>query len=359
MGEPVQDFSKFREGLLQREHARAIAAATGKSISEQQHEKSKEHFQNALASKLTDIAYIHNNPGMSIQETGKTLGLTQHELDQYNQGRTIKEQAKRNKSKFVNNLKENLVAEAINVVFSAVGEEAGFSDRHYQLGRNIIDNFVHNEGAGELLRRMTETSTLLSSYACIIAESQDNIIKEIVESAKKNGKSFEDDDICYTMDAEFAKKYVDTIAMATPKQIVKIVSDRVEKAVADFVNQTADRKAEVQTILSDTKAKLEKIPEAKRKEYSEAYTEQANRKIAKIYAESVNLYGALCNKFSKDIMREKGAFVENGYITEDNHLNMGMIMNDTRVTYTVLETINTLGLGKITSDSIKEMMEQK
>ena len=281
--------------------------------------------------------------------SGTKAKLANSELDNYNFARSIKEEAIQKKKKFAKDLTDNLVAESIAYPYLEVARMNNFTEEQTNLGRKIIDNFVVETGAENILKNMREGTVVTSLYADIISETT----KEVLEACGKKCKDTktEEYDICYTFDKEYADKFVNSLAKATPNALSNIISTRVSSAVQDFVNKQQDDQNTIKDILNSAK---DKITAAKEKRFSEQalkdFTEQteiaARHKISLIYRENTNLYGRMVKNFSKEMVNEQ-AMKDAGYVKEDGKMNIAKVMNDTQVMYTVLETINTAGFYDI------------
>lgn len=284
--------------------------------------------------------------------------LANSELDNYNFARSIKEEAVQKKRKFAKDLTDNLVAESIAYPYLEVARMNNFTNEQTELGRKIIDNFVVETGAENILKNMREGTIVTSLYADIISETA----KEVLESCGKKCKDTktEEYDICYTFDKEYADKFVNSLANATPNALSNIISTRVSSAVQDFVNKQQDDQNTIKDILNNAK---DKIAAAKEKRFSEQalkeFTEQteiaARHKISLIYRENTNLYGRMVKNFSSDIINEQ-SMKDAGYVKEDGKMNIAKIMNDTQVMYTVLETINTAGFYNIDKEYVTSIV---
>jgi hypothetical protein len=322
----MQEAARKREKERQKQALLAATEAAGRKSSEAEKAKSRDKFVSGTNAKLANS-----------------------ELDNYNFARSIKEAAVKKKRKFADDLKANLVAESIAYPYSEVAKANNFTQEQTELGRKLIDNFVVETGAENILKNMREGTIVTSLYADIINETT----QEVLEACGKKSKDTktEEYDICYTFDKEYADKFVNSLANATPSALSNIISNRVSSAVQDFVNKQQDDQNTIKDILNSAK---DKIASAKEKKFSEQalkeYTEQteiaARHKISLIYRENTNLYGRMVKNFSKEMVNEQ-AMKDAGYVKEDGKLNIAKVMNDTQVMYTVLETINTAGFYDI------------
>ena len=148
--------------------------------------------------------------------------LANSELDNYNFARSIKEETIQKKRKFAKDLTDNLVSEAIAYPYLEVAKMNNFTQEQTDLGKKIIDNFVVETGAENILKNMREGTVVTSLYADIISETT----KEVLEACGKKCKDTktEEYDICYTFDKEYADKFVNSLVKATPNALPNIIS---------------------------------------------------------------------------------------------------------------------------------------
>ena len=286
--------------------------------------------------------------------------LANSELDNYNFARSIKEEAVQKKRKFAKDLTDNLVSEAIAYPYLEVAKMNNFTQEQTDLGKKIIDNFVVETGAENILKNMREGTVVTSLYADIISETT----KEVLEACGKKCKDTktEEYDICYTFDKEYADKFVNSLVKATPTALPNIISTRVSSAVQDFVNKQQDDQNTIKDILNKAKdniaaAKEKKFSEQTIKEITEQSEIAARHKISLIYRENTNLYGRMVKNFSRQMVTvNEQAMKDAGYVKENGKLNIAKVMNDTQVMYTVLETINTAGFYDIDKNYVASIV---
>ena len=286
--------------------------------------------------------------------------LANSELDNYNFARSIKEEAVQKKRKFAKDLTDNLVSEAIAYPYLEVAKMNNFTQEQTDLGKKIIDNFVVETGAENILKNMREGTVVTSLYADIISETT----KEVLEACGKKCKDTktEEYDICYTFDKEYADKFVNSLVKATPTALPNIISTRVSSAVQDFVNKQQDDQNTIKDILNKAKdnitaAKEKKFSEQTIKEITEQSEIAARHKISLIYRENTNLYGRMVKNFSKQMVTvNEQTMKDAGYVKENGKLNIAKVMNDTQVMYTVLETINTAGFYDIDKNYVASIV---
>ena len=325
--------------------------------------REKERQKKALLATTEATCRVSENEKAKSRDkfiSKSKANLANSELDNYNFARSIKEETIQKKRKFAKDLTDNLVSEAIAYPYLEVAKMNNFTQEQTDLGKKIIDNFVVETGAENILKNMREGTIVTSLYADIISETT----KEVLEACGKKCKDTktEEYDICYTFDKEYADKFVNSLVKATPNALPNIISTRVSSAVQDFVNKQQDDQNTIKDILNKAKdnitaAKEKKFSEQTIKEITEQSEITARHKISLIYRENTNLYGRMVKNFSKQMVTvNEQAMKDAGYVKENGKLNIAKVMNDTQVMYTVLETINTAGFYDIDKNYVASIV---
>lgn len=249
---------------------------------------------------------------------------------------------------FGESLKTTLVIEAVCHTFQKVGKELDFNEHHLATGAKIIENLIKENGTDVMIDRFRTKNVLLSSYA----EAIEHVFNSVMEANKEKCANCNDeDDICFTFDKEYASNFVDSLVGATPTRIANIIGDRVGKAVTSFVDQNTENKLKIEDIYRKAKEKIAKTDD---QEIKEEFNGMAKRAVNRINQAPTTFYGSMVREMATSIMKNED--LKKVYATEEGRLNMGKICNDTQVMYTVLETVNTLGVVDVTPEYAKRVI---
>ena len=311
-------------------------------------EKQKKSDDKKLAAKLADPDPVKTEAAKEEErkqyEKKVDERLGQAEWDDYNWGRKIKESANiKSRSEFQPEITQHLVSEAIAFPFRQVAKREKFNEQQLNLGLKLIDQFVQEEGAYNILENMRHGTVVTSLYASYI----DECVESLMETCRKEckGKDIEEDNLCYIFDKEHSEKFIDSLSSSTPNKLAEIIGDRVTTSVTSFINKQQDDQNQVKDILNNAR---DKIVSSKEADFAESVNMSAKRKINQIYRENTNIFGCMVKDFSKSVLLEQEQFGE--YIREENKIDFARLINDTQVMYTVMETVNTCGFMKIDKD---------
>lgn len=255
----------------------------------------------------------------------------------YNKGKVLKEAKEKKINDFSTKLKQSLLISALETTFDKVAEAHKYNTHELNIGHSMLENFVNEMGVENLLHSFGKKNLILSEYSALINETFRTIVDEA--AAKDNDTDDVDDDSTYIPDKAEGKKFIDNIMSCTPGRVPVMIQDRVEKSVKDFVDQNVKNKEAIKDIYSKAKNQVEKPGNEK---YQEEINLRAKKDVHNIYESDTNLLGMMVRLNSESIIKNDN--LKKHYLAEDGKLDYQSILKDTVVMYTVLETVNTLGL---------------
>ena len=118
---------------------------------------------------------------------------------------------------------------------------------HQKLVRQLVTNFVNEEGSMKLLKKFRGTSYIMSEMAYIIETTVESILER---ADKDNPESFKPD-------KKDKDKFYDKLSKIEVGDAVDKITDRVQDQTAEFMNTNMSEKAELAASLSKTQQKVE------------------------------------------------------------------------------------------------------
>lgn len=269
------------------------------------------------------------------------------------------------KSAFMDEVQKALVSNALfySIVEPVLDEQAA-NTHEKTLAASVINEFVNQQNIPQMIRDwkhksiyLAEIASNIDKYADIIKESADEKIKQGL--SEKDAFDIEDADI---------NKFVIDIKDTIPKDITKLISDRVEDSVDNFIDTNKKNKFEIKKIYDNTKGKIDQINQDQAEVTQDVPTDQpdqtqvmqqeavafARRKEREILERPTTVFGEMTNIMLESI--HKVGVLKEAYSNEYNKINFGKIVNDTKVMYSFLECINTLNLIPIDEEYINNML---
>ena len=278
---------------------------------EQERKKLKESSMLREASEMEDY---FNNYGMDIQ----------HRADKQRQ--------------FLTNVKNSLLSECIFKLYKD-STVAPMTESDSIVARNLVNKFVLENDANELLRNFATKNLLLSEFSYITNKYYNKILEECNKTDDEclvgKARDFEIDD--KTKEDFFAElQDLDT------NDASNLIKERVSDAVSEFVDANEEKKMEYEDIINTAKEKMAGVTD---ESFIESYNYMAKNKINDLKLKSRNnIFGymveSLATKsFKDDTLGKK-------YIHEAS-LNMDNIVNDSMLIYQMLEMVNTTNMVNV------------
>ena len=229
-------------------------------------------------------------------------------------------------------------------------------DYHQKLVRQLVTNFVNEEGSAKLLNKFKSTSYVMSEMAYII----ETTIQSILEKAKQDeSKSFK-------LDKEDKEKFYTKLEKVDVDDAVTKITDRVRAQQQEFVNNNMEEKAALSAALTktqnkveDNKAKLaEKANSEKAKESAvkveESYIAMGKRRATDIRnSRTKNIFECMVYNLSKAAMINESAgqaFIDN------SRLNMDKIVEHCETLCTFITALDSLKIINVDEAYIEKML---
>ena len=221
------------------------------------------------------------------------------------------------------------------------------SSNHKQMVRNIASNFVHEEGADALLRRMSGKTIFLTEFSRITEEA----CKEVIHGASENI----DDDFCIKQSE--INKYYDGLENLGYEDMCKKITQRVAAAETDFVQSNINDKKNIENITSDAKDKIEKIQNKDRDTENEIKEEAArlyNKKLSEIPNRKRNVLESIIRHVGESAVINEDA---KAVYTAEGKLDMNKVIDTAETMYTFLEMVNSLKIKNVDEKYIADVIK--
>ena len=248
-------------------------------------------------------------------------------------------------------------------ILNPVLEEFGASTHEKNVGAGIITNFIQEQNIPELLEDWKHKSIYLAEIANAVDKHTNNYKNRI---SKLNSNNNQED---YQIEDEEINNLIFDTKDIIPKDITKLISDRVEDSVDQFIDTAKKNKFEIKKIYDKAKEKIDKAKASENIDMTSDDIQQiqneavsfAKKKEREILEQNTNVFGYMINSVMKSIHEDK--VLKESYSNEYNNLNFNYIVNDTRVIYSMLEAFNTLNIITVNENylynTLKEMTNKK
>ena len=227
---------------------------------------------------------------------------------------------------------------------------------HQKLVRQLVTNFVNEEGSMKLLRKMKKTSYLMSEMAYAI----ETTVQSIIETAK------EDKSDSLKLDKEDKEKFYTKLEKVDADEAVTKIADRVRTQQQEFVNNNMEEKAALSAALSKTEQKVkdnkdklaEKVNSKKEQEKAakleEGYIAEGKRRMSDIRSSrSKNIFECMVYNLSKSAMVNESA---NSVFVKDSRLDMDKIVEHCETLCTFITALDSVKLIDVNESYIEKML---
>lgn len=276
----------------------------------------------------------------------KELNDNQVNMLEYQQSINKTANAKR---EFLQNVKNSLLSECIFKLYKD-STVAPLTESDKVIARNLVNKFVLENGAGELLLNFKHKNLLLSEFSRITNKYYQRILEECDDEScdpEKAGKARE-----FSIDDKTKEDFFDELEDVDTEDASKLIKERVSDAVSEFIDNNENQKLEYEDII---KSAQDRIAGAADESYAESYTNQAKRTINEMRLNAKKnifhyMVESLCkNTFKNDKLKTK-------YLNEST-LNMDNIVNDSMLIYNMLEMVNTTNMVNVDEEYMRNYVK--
>ena len=304
-----------------------------------------------------------------------------HDFDVYNTYYAKKDKAVVDKD-ILNNFSEQVRTDLLTKclydgMLKKVLKEQYANKHEKALAKNLVKNFIKEHGTINLINSFKNKSVYLNEWYEDIVAYHDAIMEQATAVAvsigipEKNIFEIEDKTI-----KDFIIDTKDTI----PHDITKIITNRVEDAVSDFVDSNKKQKEELRKVYEKAKQKLDTIDDMDNTinsndplmqdfngdpntELDPKYNVQQEAvrmirsKQRSFREQAKNVFSIMTDNTLEVIHRNQ--IIKEAYTTGlNNRIDFQKLVNDTKVIYSFMECVNTLGIVDLDENEIASILNK-
>ena len=265
-------------------------------------------------------------------------------LQEYAENQII---GRNNRVTFLENVKSGFLSEAMSKLYK---ESFGVMTKRDRItAKNLINTFINEQGAGELLNRFKYQNTLVAEMARIVQEHYDMVVESITC----------DDDECNIpgrakelhLDKTIVDDFYKDLVDLDTTEASKLIKDKVTDAMTEFIDQNTQNKLDFEEIINTAK---EKITDLKEESAVESTMNEAKRQINEMKrTRHKNIFHYMVEAISKEAFKDING-VGKQYIHESK-VDMDGVVNSAKLIYTMLEMLNTTEM--VSKDYIQTYIE--
>lgn len=265
-------------------------------------------------------------------------------LQEYTENQII---GRNNRVTFLENVKSGFLSEAMSKLYK---ESFGVMTKRDRItAKNLINTFINEQGAGELLNRFKYQNTLVAEMARIVQEHYDMVVESITcddEECNIPGRAKE-----LHLDKTIVDDFYKDLVDLDTSEASKLIKDKVTDAMTEFIDQNTQNKLDFEEIINTAK---EKITDLKEESAVESTMNEAKRQINEMKrTRHKNIFHYMVEAISKEAFKDING-VGRQYIHESK-VDMDGVVNSAKLIYTMLEMLNTTEM--VSKDYIQTYIE--
>lgn len=267
------------------------------------------------------------------------------------QNRYIEERMKSSasRSERMTKIKEALISECIYKLYC---ESVSYpmTSRDKVIARNLVNKFVIENGAGNLIDSFATENMILSEFSRISQKYYDKIL----ESCDKHEEcEFTGQIGGQIIDQNVVDDFYKDLENIDVRDASKAIKDKVADAINEFIDTNAANKLEYEEIIKSAQDKVAAI-NGQDEAVAESYINMAKRKINEMKnTRDVNVFGYMVEALTASVFKDeslKSRFVHEGTVDMDG------IVESTELIYTMLEMVNTTNMVNVDENFIREYL---
>ena len=265
-------------------------------------------------------------------------------LQEYAENQII---GRNNRVTFLENVKSGFLSEAMSKLYK---ESFGVMTKRDRItAKNLINTFINEQGAGELINRFKYQNTLVAEMARIVQEHYDMVVESITcddEECNIPGRAKE-----LHLDKTIVDDFYKDLVDLDTSEASKLIKDKVTDAMTEFIDQNTQNKLDFEEIINTAK---EKISDLKEESAVESTMNEAKRQINEMKrTRHKNIFHYMVEAISKEAFKDING-VGRQYIHESK-VDMDGVVNSAKLIYTMLEMLNTTEM--VNKDYIQTYIE--
>lgn len=286
--------------------------------------------------------------GVAIKEQAAQTEYNRAKLNEsYETSKKIREV----RENFLNTVRESLIVESLNTVLESSLTDMKLDIDHKKFGKDLIQQFVREEGAINLINKFKTSSQLLAEMAIII-ESAYKTIEEKADSCTNPTVD------SYRVMPSESKEFFNKISGLPLDKVSKEIDKRVVSATEDFVKSNLEDKENMEKLASDVKEKIDNVKAKDEDTENAIKQEMANYYKTKVYSvenyKPRGVFETMVNISAKKLISDPTMLEA----TCGGKFDINVAIKNATVSYTFLEMVNTMNIKKVDEAYLKSLLIQ-
>lgn len=280
----------------------------------------------------------------------ESLDATRDEIELLREARDRKV---KNRRKYRETVESVMLSTALKGIFISSLEECMVPTKQmYGLAESMIDSYVKEKGAGNILASMKGKTYLLNTIYEAVEEAED----------KTMDKADDNDAETDTVPDDAKNDMMDKLDKEDDVQdAVKMISDRIANAEQEFIQKNSEDKEKIEQIVNDINDRIQSVksddttPDDEKDEIAQECSRIGKRKTDAVYNERTHtVFESMTHQLMNTIVKDSN--LKSQYVTEDGKLDTLKVIDVAKCLYGMLEFTNTIQLEKVNEKYITDQL---
>lgn len=249
------------------------------------------------------------------------------------------------RASFLSNTKTALMTECLFKLFKE-SSVTPLSSSDSVIARNLVNKFVIENTANELINNFATKNLLLSEFSRITKKYYDIVVEKCDEMSSTSDCR----DFCIGQDVtdEFLKELEDVDTYDASK----LIKQRVADAMSEFIDSNIEQKLEYEDII---KTAQEKMDTTDNEAVAEQYSMMAKRKINEMRLNrEKNIFHCVVESLTNSVLKDD--VLKQKYMNEAT-IDMDKVVNSAQLIYTMIEMVNTTNMVNVDEAYMNEYIK--
>ena len=252
---------------------------------------------------------------------------------------------------FFSRVKTTLLSEAINKIYT---ESLCIPlDKNMKIiSKNLINNFIHENGTQKLLSTFRTKNLLLSEVNRIVTKYYNKIVEECNENCKENNNYCD-----FAVPDDIKDNFLDEIQDLDCDEASKLIKERVADSITQFMDSNALAKLEYEELLGNVQDHIDNMKDTDPNAVVKAQESAtyANRCIQEMeMRREKNIFHCIVQKLAEAAIKDDKL---KAIYTEGSKINMDKIVDHAQLYATLLEMANTTEMITINEEYMNNFIK--
>lgn len=285
-----------------------------------------------------------------INSYNESLDKTRDEIDLLRESRDRKI---KNRSRYKDIVESTMLSTALKGIFISSLEECMVPTKQmYGLAESMIDSYIKDKGAKNILANMKGKTYLLNTIYEAVEEAKDETMEDVDDNDTETD----------TVPDEPKDKMMNKLDGEEDVQdAVKIISDRIADAEQDFIQKNSEDKEKIESIVSDINDRIQSVksddttPDDDKDEIAQECARIGKRKTNAVYNDRTHtVFETMTHQLMNTIVKDPALKAQ--YVDENGKLDTLKIIDVSKCMYGMLEFTNTIQLEKVNEEYIANQL---